>query len=69
LDFYPNLAPLPDVFNREDNITMSPEEMENVDGGIKGGDYSLPTSNTTIKVSKKQTKVPYTANYLKGIKA
>jgi hypothetical protein len=69
LDFYPNLPPLPDVFNREDNITMSPEEVEKVDGGIKGGDYSLPTSNTTIKVSKKQTKVPYTANYLKGIKA
>jgi hypothetical protein len=69
LDFYPNLAPLPDAFNREDNITMSPEEVEKVDGGIKGGDYSLPTSNTTIKVSKKQTKVPYTANYLKGIKA
>lgn len=69
IDYYPNLAPLPDQFNRVDNITMSPEEVEKVDGGIEGGDYSLPTSNTTMKVSKKKTKVPYTVNYLKGVKA
>jgi hypothetical protein len=70
IDFYPNLAPLPDQFNREDKITMAPEEVEKVDGGIKGGDYSLPTSNTTIKITGKKTKAqPYTVNYLKGLKA
>jgi hypothetical protein len=70
LDYYPNLAPLPDVFNREDNITFTPVEVKAVDGGIENGDYSLPTQNTTIKPTKgKKKEVSYTANYIKGLKS
>lgn len=70
LDYYPNLAPLPDAFNREDNITHTPVETKAVDGGIENGDYSLPTQNTTIKPTKgKKKEVSYTASYLKGLKS
>jgi hypothetical protein len=70
LDYYPNLAPLPDAFNRQDNLTHTPEEMDKVDGGIKGGDYSLPTQNTVVKPTKgKKKEVSYTQNYLKGLKS
>jgi len=70
LDYYPNLAPLPDVFNREDNLTHTPEEMDKVDGGIKGGDYSLPTQNIVVIPTKgKKKEVSYTQNYLKGLKS
>jgi hypothetical protein len=68
LDYYPNLAPLPDAFNRDDKHTDTPEEVKAVDGGIKGGDYSLPTQNTVVKPTKgKKKEVSYTANYLKGV--
>ena len=68
LDYYPNLTPMPDVFNRNDKHTDTPEEVKAIDGGIKGGDYSLPTKNTSIKPSKgKKKEVSYTANYLKSV--
>ena len=70
LDYYPNLTPFPDSFNKQDNFTHTPEEIKKVDGGIKGGDYSLPTQNTVVKPTKgKKKEVSYTANYLKGVKS
>lgn len=68
LDFYPNLTPFPDSFNRDDKHTDTPEEAKAVDGGIKGGDYSLPTANVKVKPTKgKKKEVSYTQNYLKGL--
>jgi len=68
IDFYPNLAPFPDQFTRPNNEILSPEEVKEVDGGIKGGNYSLPTQNFTPKGSKKKAE-PYTTNYLAGLKS
>ena len=68
IDFYPNLAPLPDQFNYNNNEIHQPKEADAVEGGIKGGDYSLPTSNKKVKGSKKKGE-SYTTNYLSGLKA
>ena len=54
-----------DVYSK---IPALPKEVDKVDGGIKGGDYSLPTKNTPIKGSKKKAE-SYTVNYLAGIKS
>jgi hypothetical protein len=66
LDFYPNLAPFPDQFTKQNNEILQPKEVGEVDGGIKGGVYTLPTKNTVLKVAKSKKKKgdSYTANYL-----
>lgn len=68
IDFYPNLAPFPDQFTRPNNEILVPKEVDKVDGGIEGGNYSLPTKNTPIKGTKKKSE-SYTVNYLAGIKS
>lgn len=68
IDFYPNLAPFPDQFTRPNNEILTPKEADEVDGGMKGGDFSLPTKNFKIKGSKKKVE-PYTVNYLAGLKS
>lgn len=68
VDFYPNLAPFPDQFTRPNNEILKPEEVKQVEGGVKGGDYSLPTKHTPIKGTKKKAE-SYTVNYLAGIKS
>lgn len=68
VDYYPNYAPFPDSLTRPNNEIIKPEEAEKVNGGIKGGDYSLPTKNTKLKGSKKKAE-SYTTNYLAGLKS
>lgn len=50
LDFYPNYPKFPDSFNQ--NQKTSSEEVKDVDGGIKGGTYMLPTKNTKLSSKK-----------------
>ena len=69
LDFYPNLAPFPDQFNYQNKELHQPEEVDGVDGGIKGGDYALPTKNTVLKNKKAKKGESYTSNYLTGLKS
>ena len=66
LDFYPNLAPLPDQFTRPNNEILQPKEVGEVQGAIKGANYSLPTSNVELKItkSKKKKGESYTASYI-----
>lgn len=68
IDFYPNLAPFPDQFTRPNNEILEPKEVDDIDGGVKGGNYSLPTKHTPLKGSKKKSE-SYTVNYLAGIKS
>lgn len=70
IEYYPNLAPIPDSVVAADKTTYSGPEEYKRDGKktetthIKGGNYELPTKDT----KNKHAKEPYTANYLTGLK-
>jgi hypothetical protein len=66
IDHYPNLAPFPDEVTYQNKEIHTPEEVKPVDGGLKGGTYSLPTKNTKLPQAKKSKS--YTASYLDGLK-
>jgi hypothetical protein len=65
IDYGVNLPPFPDEVYYQNKEIHKPEEVDQVNGGIKGGNYSLPTKNTKLK-----SKAPksYTVTYLDGIK-
>jgi hypothetical protein len=50
LEYYPNYPKFPDSFNQ--NPKTSSEEVKDVDGGIKGGNYMLPKQNTKLSSKK-----------------
>lgn len=66
IDYSPNLAPFPDEVTYQNKEIHTPEEVDPVDGGLKGGTYSLPTKNVKLPQAKKS--ISYTVNYLKGLK-
>jgi hypothetical protein len=52
IEHYPNYPKFPDSFNQNSKVTLKPEEIKDVDGGIKGGTYMLPTKNTKLSSKK-----------------
>lgn len=52
VDHYPNYPKLPDSFNLTSKVTLKPEEIKEVDGGIKNGTYSLPKKNVKLSTKK-----------------
>ena len=66
IDYGVNLAPFPDEVTYQNKEILKPQEVKPVDGGLKGGNYSLPTKN--VKLSNGKKAKSYTVNYLDGLK-
>ena len=52
LEHYPNYPKFPDSFNYNAKITHKPEKVDDVDGGINKGTYTLASKNTKISTKK-----------------
>lgn len=52
LEYYPNYPKFPDSFNYNAKITHKPEKIDDVDGGIDKGTYTLASKNTNISTKK-----------------